>query len=390
MKKTIWAIIIIVVLAALFWFFAGKKTEAPQAPGGTETSGEPIKIGSISALTGVGTAIGEEEKRGAELGVEFVNKNGGINGRPLVLVSEDLSIDKLKNAGTVTSKLINVDKVVGIVGPQWDEPAMAILPIVEAAKLPTIGPDTTDAVETNGLGKYLFSTWYDNREGIETLLKFAESKGYKRGTIIRLLDGGFWKFTSDLFADRAPSYGITIIDDININNPLANDFRTFITKAKAKNPDFIFFVTSDPGECIFFKQMREQNFAVPVLATEAAGNSASLTECPNELANLFFSTPSQNHDGYFKFEKMFSEKYGRRPLFPSAVSAFDAVRIMALALEQTGGQGGEPLQKALAETKDFPGATLPIITFKENGFMITPDDVFEMQTVKNGEFVRAE
>ncbi|MEK7185694.1 MAG: ABC transporter substrate-binding protein [Patescibacteria group bacterium] len=384
MNKAIWTIVVVIILVLALGFIAKDKTR------NSESSGEPIKIGSISALTGVGVAVGEEERRGAELAVEEINENGGVIGRPLKLISEDLSIDKLKNAGLVTSKLINVDKVVGIIGAQWDEPAAAVLPIIEKAMIPMIGPNVTDSIETNNLGDYLFSTWYDNRVGINTILEYAKQKEFKTGTIIRIFDGGFWKFTSDLVAKNAPAYGIKIIDDININNPLSNDFRTFITKAKAKNPDFIFFVTSDPSQCVFFKQMKEQNFDVPVLTTEAAGNSASLAQCPEDLANLYFSTPSPKHDRYKVFEKSFIEKYGRKPLFPSAVTAYDAVRIMASALEKTNGKSGKDLQIALSETKDFLGASLPNITFKENGFVLTPDDIFEMQTVRGGEFVRVE
>ena len=383
MNKTVAWIVAVIVVLGVIWFTVGNKPAAL-------VGGEPIKIGSIAALTGVGTAIGEEELKGAQLAVDEANAEGGFNGRSVVLVSEDLSIDKLKNAGAVASKLINVDKVVAIVGPQWDEPALALLPIIEQNKTPMIGPDTTDAVETGGLGAYLFSTWYDNRIGIEELLKFAEKQELKNIAIIRPLNGGFWKFASDLFASGALARGITIVDDVDIGNPLTTDYRTFITKVKEKKPEAIFFVTSDPGECIFLKQMKELGVNVPLLATEAAGNKASLDQCSGDMANLYFSTPKVDHPGYRSFQESFVKKYGRPPLFPSAVTAYDGVKIILAALEKTGGIGGEALQKVLTETKDFPGASLPTITFDEKGFVITPDGSFEMQTVRGGQFVRME
>ena len=384
MKKIIWFVLIL----AIIWAGAEALKKGGEKSG--VEGGGVIKIGSVAALTGVGVAIGEEELKGAQLAVDEANENGGLDGRQIVLVSEDLSIDKLKNAGTVASKLINIDKVVAIVGPQWDEPALAILPIIEQSKTPMIGPDTTDTIETNGLGAYLFSTWYDNRVGIKTLLEFAEKKGFKKVAIIRPLNGGFWKFASDQFAQGASAHGITIIDDVDIGNPLTTDYRTFITKVKNKNPEAIFFVTSDPGECVFLKQMKELGVNVPLLATESAGDKASLGQCAGDMTNLYFSTPKVDHPRYQTFLQSFIKKYGREPLFPSAVTAYDAVRIILHALEKTGGVGGETLQKVLAETKDFPGASLPLITFKENGFVITPPDAFEMQTVRDGQFVKAE
>lgn len=379
--NTIYKIIIaLIVLVIIVWggyyLFAGKTT----------TSGEPIKIGSIAALTGVGSAIGEEEMKGVKLAIEEINQKGGVRGKKLELVAEDLSIDKLKVAGTITSKLININRVVAIVGPQWDEPAAAIVPIIEEAKVPTIGPDTTDDIESQKPAQYLFSTWFDNRVGIEELLKFAQEKNWKKIAIIRPFNGGFWQFTRDIFVNRAPAFNVTITNDENLGNPLLTDFRTFILKIKANKPDAVFMVVSDYNECVFMKQTKELGLNVPVLSTEAAGNNASLGQCPDLLENLYFSTPIHTQN-YEKFAIAFKEMFGKEPQFPTAVTAYDALGIIAKALLETNGEGGEKLRNAIAATKDYEGASLPVINFNEKGFMITPADAFEMQTVRNGKFV---
>ena len=71
-------------------------------------SNETIKIGGISALSGVGASVGENERRGAVLAVEEVNMRGGINGRKIELVSEDLSIDKINKAVSVVGLTSNL------------------------------------------------------------------------------------------------------------------------------------------------------------------------------------------------------------------------------------------------------------------------------------------
>ncbi|MDA8611491.1 ABC transporter substrate-binding protein [Candidatus Pacebacteria bacterium] len=355
-----------------------------------EDNNQTIRIGGISARTGVGAPIGDEEYKGALLAVEEINKNGGIDGRKIEFVSEDLSIDRLKDAGSVANKLVNIDKVLGIIGPQWDEPAMAILPITEEAKVSVIGPDTSDTIENNEVGEYLFSTWYDNRAGIDVILKHAESQGIKRMVIIRAIDAGFWKFVSDDFSNKAEQYGIEIVDDITLGNAFTTDFRTTIIKIKEKNPDAVFSVTTDPVQCPLFKQFNELGFDKPVFATEAAGNQASLGQCPGVLENLYFSTPINENKKFSDFELAFEKRFGSKPAFPSAVTAYDAVYVLANALEKTNGEGGEALQKALSETKGLEGASQPILTFKENGFVETPVDIFQMRTVRNGEFVPVE
>ena len=70
MKRTIILLASLVVIALIIGL-AGTNNEIDQDK-------KPVKIGSISALTGVGVAVGEEERKGALLAVEEINSKGGI------------------------------------------------------------------------------------------------------------------------------------------------------------------------------------------------------------------------------------------------------------------------------------------------------------------------
>ena len=56
---------------------------------GCERRSEPIKIGLSINLSGRGGTAGEHIRDGALLAVDEVNNNGGINGRPLLLLVRD-------------------------------------------------------------------------------------------------------------------------------------------------------------------------------------------------------------------------------------------------------------------------------------------------------------
>lgn len=375
-KHCIVVIILILLGLALFSLNKNKRTSLLG----------PIKIGSISALTGVGVSIGEEERNGALLAVAEINARGGVSGRQLELVPEDVSIDKMKVAPTVVSKLVNIDKVVAIVGAQWDEPSEAIIPSIESLHVPTISPDATNHVEVNRDAPYFFSTWYDNRVGIRTLLSYAQKQELKKIYIIRPINGGFWKFTADLLTQYAPEYGVEIVGDVDLGNPLIMDFRTPLAKVKSVRPDAIFAVTTDPNQCVLSKQAMELGLNIPILATEAAGNQDSLGKCPQYLETTYFSTPVQG-DSYRAFEKAYVTKFGRAPQYPSAVNAYDAVYVIAHALKETGGEGGSVLRDEIAKTAGLSGAALSKLSFDAKGYLITPADAFEMKTVRGGKFV---
>jgi branched-chain amino acid transport system substrate-binding protein len=61
--------------------------------GGGEASGEPITIGGIFDLSGATADVGTPYADGVKAYVEFVNANGGIEGRTINLVSEDYAYD---------------------------------------------------------------------------------------------------------------------------------------------------------------------------------------------------------------------------------------------------------------------------------------------------------
>ena len=55
-----------------------------------QTKGEPVKIGLDDPLTGTYAELGKNEQIGCELAVEEINKKGGILGRPVQLLVEEL------------------------------------------------------------------------------------------------------------------------------------------------------------------------------------------------------------------------------------------------------------------------------------------------------------
>lgn len=345
-----------------------------------------IKIGGISALTGVGEGIGEEESKGARLAVEEINATGGINGHKLELVSEDVSIDKIKVGISVVNKLISVDKVVAIVGPQWDEPAVPILPITEEAKVVMIGPDSSPMLEATNNYNYFFSTWYDNQVGIRELLRFAKSKGLTRVAIVKPLSAGFWEYSAQIFKREAPNYGVTVVDEIDVGNPISLDFKTNILQAMKNKPEAIFMVSSDYNQCTFLKQAEQMGFKGISLGTEASGDPMSITQCPKLMENRYWSTPVQTESNKVFAEK-FKTRFGEYPRFPSSAPAYDAVMVIAEGLKRSDLRGGEALQKAIAEIKNLQGAGLKSISFDKIGFVNTPEDAFEIQTVRDGNFI---
>lgn len=106
----------------------------------------PVKIGMIDPLTGSYAAIARSEVEGAQLGVEQVNKAGGILGRQVELLVED-SANDVGTGVQKAHKLIDRDKIDVLFGDVNSAIALALAQVsVQANKLHIVTGGHSDAV----------------------------------------------------------------------------------------------------------------------------------------------------------------------------------------------------------------------------------------------------
>src|SRR4051812_37839187 len=78
-------------------------------------SDEPIKIGHFGSQTGKDAAFGVATRKGILLAVEELNAAGGVLGRKIEYLGEDVQ-SKAGESATIVKKLIARDRVVAILG----------------------------------------------------------------------------------------------------------------------------------------------------------------------------------------------------------------------------------------------------------------------------------
>ena len=101
---------------------------AVAAPSVLRAQADPIKIATLTPLTGAGGPYGPVMAKVAAAVVEEVNAAGGVMGRKVVLVSEDDQTNP--DAGVrAARKLIDVDKVAAILGTWASSVTTAVAPL---------------------------------------------------------------------------------------------------------------------------------------------------------------------------------------------------------------------------------------------------------------------
>ncbi len=105
---------------------------------------DPIQIAATFPETGVYSADGTKMQRGYALGVEMLNAQGGVGGRRVELTTYDDQSDPDMAAG-IYRRLAGDSDVDLLLGPYSSVITKAVLPVIEAARRPTIMPMAASA-----------------------------------------------------------------------------------------------------------------------------------------------------------------------------------------------------------------------------------------------------
>src|SRR4051812_22881210 len=140
---------------------------------GARAAEEPIRIGHFASLTGRDAAFGLDTSKGVRLAVEELNAKGGILGRQIDYLVEDIQ-SKQGESATAVKKLISRDKVIAIIGGNPSANSLEAAPICQNAKIPMMAISSTN-VKVTEVGDYIFRICYIDPFQGAVLAKFART-----------------------------------------------------------------------------------------------------------------------------------------------------------------------------------------------------------------------
>jgi branched-chain amino acid transport system substrate-binding protein len=143
---------------------------------------EPFDIYAIVSLAGPGAFGGHGISQSLAAAEQWVNRNGGIKGRPIHIVFED---DQTNPSVTVqlTNQLI-AKQVPGFLGPTFGATCTAAMPLLTAGPVMYCFSNT---IHPAG-GSYVFAANPSTKDYTATLLRYVKAKGIKKLALITSTD----------------------------------------------------------------------------------------------------------------------------------------------------------------------------------------------------------
>ncbi len=331
----------------------------------TSRAAEPIKIGVVAPLTGPLADAGRYGVQGAKLAVEEVNKAGGALGRQLELVVED---DQSLNPATILAftKLADDKDIVAFLGPTRSTQIQSIAPSVKQSGRPVMIGGTDPSLTLAG-NPWFFRFRPNDTYTARVMSDYGLNKlGKKKWAIVHATDA-FGTNAKTLFIDALKKQGIepVLVEGQPNNSP---DYTAVALSVKQSGADVLAtFITFEPDVAIFARQLRQLGVNLvwlgsPSITTTTARKLAGATLYGTFAVADFH--PDANPEA-----KAFAEKYltsyKTTPDF-FASWPYDAVHVLALAINKAGSTDPEKMRAALLSVKDYRGVE-GTYNFDKNG-----------------------
>jgi len=319
-----------------------------------------VLIGTNLALSGKGMSYSTSTERGIELAKDMVNDRGGLLGRPVQIVSVD-NHGKPEDAEAAIQQL-TVRHVSAIIGPDLTDCTRAVLPNVEAVKIPLISPactqpDITVDPKSHEVYRYIFRAAYIDASQGRAMADYALKQLHvKRAAVF-------------YYPDKTYAQG------------LAEYFRSAFAASGGEVPVYI---PVEEVQDLTKSLLRSHGISQPLLGPDGwNGPKMERDVDTSYLTQVYYTDHYAGHDASEaarRFSQAYYEKYGEWPDSYAALG-YDAFMMTAEAIERCQSAEAPDVARELEKTIDYDGAT-GTISLDANHDAIK--DVFIM-TFKDGQ-----
>ena len=324
--------------------------------GGTDSSsdansGEAIKIGLYTPLTGSSALVRTQEQNGVNLAVKQINDAGGINGREVTVIAYDDQFSA-EGAVKVVTRLIETDHVNAIVGSMSSGNIMATADMVEEAQILELGCGTSPSWTNCGY-QYVFRGTQNSASFNAGIIELMEAMGATRlGTLTASTE-----WATNGWAAIKPALEDTSIEVVMETDYMAGDtdFSGQVTKLINAGLDAVLIYGGTEELGIICKQLRQNGYEgyiygpetmSPVEVREVAGDAAndSFFACGYLIPD---DIESAANDAERAFLEAYVAEYGEMPISDTAYRGYDSVMLLAEVFRTAKSMEGPDMREAL-------------------------------------------
>ena len=357
---------------------------------------EPYKVGAVFSVTGRTSFLGEPEKKTAVMIAEAINKVGGINGHPLELVIYDDESDETK-AVLAVKRLLKKDKVPVIIGPSLSGNTLAVVKVMNDAKVPLVSCAASNKIVTPVVDRHwIFKVPQSDTHAVEKIYDYLLKNGIKKIAIMSV-STGFGASGREELLRLAPQVGIEILADERYG-PKDTDITAQLTRIRGTDAQAIVNWSVGPTQVLAVKNWHDLGMTnMPFYQSHGFGSRKNITLaagaaegvfCPLGRVNIPDLVPADNPQKKIIeiYNNAYQEKY-KEPLSSFGGHGWDALNLVIDALKAVGPDSAK-IRDYIETRTNFIGQH-GVFNFSPTDHNGLTKEAFEMVVVKDGDWALA-
>jgi branched-chain amino acid transport system substrate-binding protein len=297
---------------------------------------QPILIGQSGGFSGGQAEYARDVKLGIDAAFAVANVQGGVQGRPLQLVTADDG-GKRDVVLANTRKLVEQDKVLALIGYTSGAGTEGALGYIGEAKVPLLAPATGNMGIRLANSPYVFHTRAGYDDEMAKIVGHVAALGYTRVALAYLADVGPANLQSMQAALAAHKLQPVAVVGLDRN---ASDFGAQVQQLMAARAQLVVFISNAKPIVAIVQAMRRLGYHGQFATSSFAGSRVVADLKEHAPGLILIQVLPQPHRDHLQFHKAFHD--GLRRVAPGAkpnytmLEGYVAGHVLAEALRRAG------------------------------------------------------
>lgn len=320
---------------------------------------DPMKIGTLLDYSGALEAYGKPVQNGTILAAEQFNKAGGPLGRMIELVHRDSQTNPTA-AIDAAKKLVEVDKVVAIVGSLGSGVSLAVATSVTVPSgIVQISPASTSPQLTDLDDKgFLLRTCPSDALQGKVSGRLARELGLQTVSTIFVNNpygSGLSKNFALAFQEKGGKVPATVAYEEG-----KPSYRGEVEQALRDKPAALAMFSYPENGVTIMRQALELGFKGKFLLADGMKAPEVVTNVGAQYLKETFGTAAGSRDSSAKtrFLEAYTARFGEKPPKPYIDNGYDAIAVIALAIQQAKSSNPKAIRDAIAQVANPPGEAI--------------------------------
>jgi branched-chain amino acid transport system substrate-binding protein len=320
-------------------------------------AGEPITIGAVFNATGWMAAYDQPPREGALLAIKAINDAGGVLGRPLELIELDGNTDPA-TVGNAALQLIEQGADVLLAPCDFDIGGPASQAAQEAGLVGLSTCASSPLFGSDALGDKQFTLSMWNNIMSAGAAEYAYNElGWRNAYVVTDTSIDYSLSLGDYFTEHFKVLGGEIVaEDTYLQGDA--DFSAQIQRIQGLDeaPDGLFISSYSPDLGTIIRQTRAAGIETPIMGGDAYDDTEFFAVLGPEAGNeVYFATHGwlgpESGEEMPRFLELYEAEYGQAPGTAFILTGWDAVHVLAEAIEAAGSTDGAAVAQVMEETQ---------------------------------------